>query len=410
MLLSKILYLYLVAHVSSSGDSSAACDSADFKGTNPFIGSSGVGLWAEGGMSPAAQVPYGAFRLGPDTTTLRADGFLRHTSGYNSRDTSIRAFSHTRCVGAGVSDYGSFGIMPIRHNVSAVQDDLDYMSWWSNKDINSETAFPGHYSVYLSTPKVKAEMVAASEMAGAHRYTWVADTEISTPGLIIDLCHQATIAHVRDACQSASFKVIEPSHKNGYTPLAAFSGSIRSSGPLSNFLSDGFGKPSNRTTMNVYVYGEVVDKSRIPAEISWSVCKSSDTNISIEGNTSTILCSTKIQNGMELSSDSGILYSRLLIESPLRENSEYTLDVLVGISFIDTHTAALNLQLARDRVDKENGLSSTYFEEFSKLTCDIWMQEFSLMDLSVENSIADRFGGTDELISIFFTAYYRYNM
>ena len=85
------------------------CMNSNYNFTNVFIGTTGAALWAEGGMSPAAQVPYGALRLGPDTTTV-ADFFLRHYSGYNYRDTTIRAFSHTRCVGSGVSDFGNFGI------------------------------------------------------------------------------------------------------------------------------------------------------------------------------------------------------------------------------------------------------------------------------------------------------------
>ena len=55
-----------------------------------------------------AQVPFGALRLGPDTT-LVGDAFVEfdHYGGYNFEDTHVRAFSHTHMVGAGVGDFGS---------------------------------------------------------------------------------------------------------------------------------------------------------------------------------------------------------------------------------------------------------------------------------------------------------------
>lgn len=45
-------------------------------------------------------------RLGPDTASSVADAGYRHCSGYNFDDGLVRAFSHTRLVGAGVTDLG----------------------------------------------------------------------------------------------------------------------------------------------------------------------------------------------------------------------------------------------------------------------------------------------------------------
>ena len=86
---------------------------------NTFIGSGGSGF-GSGGNNPGAQVPFGAIRLGPDSTSKIFDKDVvipfDHYSGYNYEDTYIRAFSHTRLVGAGVGDFGNFGIMPLLLN------------------------------------------------------------------------------------------------------------------------------------------------------------------------------------------------------------------------------------------------------------------------------------------------------
>jgi len=70
----------------------AECPAYD--NVNVFIGTSGF-AYGYGSVSPAAQAPYGALRLGPDTVTLVTDAGFRHNSGYNFVDNSVRAFSHT---------------------------------------------------------------------------------------------------------------------------------------------------------------------------------------------------------------------------------------------------------------------------------------------------------------------------
>ena len=42
-----------------------------------------------------AQVPMGAMRVGPDTTSFMPDTNLRHFSGYDFVDRYVRGFSHT---------------------------------------------------------------------------------------------------------------------------------------------------------------------------------------------------------------------------------------------------------------------------------------------------------------------------
>ena len=85
---------------------------------DPRIGTGGEGFGV-GSVPIAAQVPFGSMRLGPDTLgVFHSDLEFNHFSGYYYGDHVVRAFSHTRLVGAGVSDYGSVGVMPTRPPVS----------------------------------------------------------------------------------------------------------------------------------------------------------------------------------------------------------------------------------------------------------------------------------------------------
>ena len=65
------------------------------------IGTGGLG-WGVGGQNPGAQIPFGACRVGPDTSTLMNVNLYQlgvHYGGYWYQDTHVRAFSHTHLVG-----------------------------------------------------------------------------------------------------------------------------------------------------------------------------------------------------------------------------------------------------------------------------------------------------------------------
>jgi putative alpha-1,2-mannosidase len=197
---------------------------------NAFIGTGGYG-YGVGSLSPAAQLPFGALRLGPDTASSAADAGWRHASGYNWADSFVRAFSHTRLVGAGVVDLGNVGVMPLllgpepeagwrladfgfaeASEPGAV--DHTPLAWWSLYDRASEAASPGRYSVDLLGPNATAEMLAASTYAGIHRYTFHGATahagEVAEPALAVDVCHASgyalpDLAHGDGTCLNASF-------------------------------------------------------------------------------------------------------------------------------------------------------------------------------------------------------------
>ncbi|MBQ5592829.1 MAG: GH92 family glycosyl hydrolase [Clostridia bacterium] len=129
---------------------------------DPFIGTGGT-PWACGMLSPAATVPFGAVRLGPDTSFMGGLYITKmNTSGYYYEQRHIRGFSHSRLSGTGAEDYGIFRVTPVTGKKKA--GEIPYSH-------NSEVASAGYYAVYLPTMNCLAEMTA-DEHTGVHRYTF----------------------------------------------------------------------------------------------------------------------------------------------------------------------------------------------------------------------------------------------
>lgn len=129
---------------------------------NPFIGTGGT-PWACGMLSPAATVPFGAVRLGPDTCFLGGAYIVKtNNSGYYYEHGHIKGFSHSRLSGTGAEDYSHFRVTPV-----SGKNDVAIMPYSHSK----ETASPGYYSVYLPTADCLAEMTADTH-TGIHRYTF----------------------------------------------------------------------------------------------------------------------------------------------------------------------------------------------------------------------------------------------
>jgi predicted alpha-1,2-mannosidase len=129
---------------------------------DPFIGTGGT-PWTAGMLSPAATVPFGAVRLGPDTTFIGNSYLVKtNTSGYYYEHGHIKGFSHSRLSGTGAEDYQMFRITPAvgSKSVGAIPYSHEY-----------ETAVPGYYGVYLKSIDCLAEMTADIH-TGVHRYTF----------------------------------------------------------------------------------------------------------------------------------------------------------------------------------------------------------------------------------------------
>ena len=127
-----------------------------------FVGTGGT-PWTCGMLSPAACAPFGAVRLGPDTSFVGGAFVMKtNTSGYYYENRHIRGFSHSRLSGTGATDYGIFRVTP------AVSNKKASVIPFSHKD---EVASVGYYAVYLKTLGCLAEMTA-DEHTGVHRYTF----------------------------------------------------------------------------------------------------------------------------------------------------------------------------------------------------------------------------------------------
>ncbi len=142
----------------------------NFPPLNLYIGTGGDGYGA-GSLPLVAQSPYGALRLGADTSdTVDLPIIFDHFGGYHYY---INVFSHTHMVGAGVQDYGEVGVFPVqveddRHLQRMIENRFNYRSSFTHENEHAE---PGFYQVYLDTHKVNAELTA-TEQVGVHRYSF----------------------------------------------------------------------------------------------------------------------------------------------------------------------------------------------------------------------------------------------
>jgi putative alpha-1,2-mannosidase len=128
---------------------------------NLWIGTGGTG-YGHGATSPAAQVPYGFARPGPDTVSGPWPMPFHHFSGYHFGDGSIRGFSQTRLSGIGVPDYGNLSLLPQPAGVDAERVAFSH---------DDEVIRPGFYEVRLRPWSVRVELTATT-LCALHRYTF----------------------------------------------------------------------------------------------------------------------------------------------------------------------------------------------------------------------------------------------
>lgn len=129
---------------------------------DPFIGTGGT-PWTCGMLSPAACTPFGAVRLGPDTSFVGGAYIVKtNNSGYYYEHGHIKGFSHSRLSGTGAEDYQIFRVTPTVGN-----SDVDILPY-SHKN---EVAAPGYYAVHLKSVDCLVELTADNH-TGVHRYTF----------------------------------------------------------------------------------------------------------------------------------------------------------------------------------------------------------------------------------------------
>ncbi|MBR3803080.1 MAG: GH92 family glycosyl hydrolase [Clostridia bacterium] len=152
---------------------------------DPFIGTGGT-PWTCGMVSPAATVPFGSVRLGPDTCFLGGAYIVKtNTSGYYYEHGHIRGFSHSRLSGTGAEDYSMFRVTPAVGNA-----DAGVMAY----SHDNEVAVPGYYAVYLPSVGCLAEMTADVH-TGVHRYTFNSSKDAR---LFIDVTSAAAKSQSRE--------------------------------------------------------------------------------------------------------------------------------------------------------------------------------------------------------------------
>ena len=149
----KVLLLSVLCYMSTS-ISIAQVKKTVLDYVDPFIGTAGD----HGQLDPAATLPFGMVKLGPDTDPI-------NHSGYNYDAQKIIGFSHNRMGGVGCKGMG--GNIRVTPGIGHfIEEALVY-------DKSSEKATPGYYAVTLPDMNVTAEMTVTNQV-GYHRYTFPA--------------------------------------------------------------------------------------------------------------------------------------------------------------------------------------------------------------------------------------------
>ncbi len=317
-------------------------------------GTGGFGFGA-GSQLPGVQVPYGALRLGPDTSALIQLPF-QHYGGYAFDDSHISAFSHTHLVGAGVADFGNFGVMVTDKGAACITEDC-YKSSFSHA---TETASPGLYSVYLEDPAVKATLAATGTHSGMHRYAATQGSATNGSTLLLDVCHNA-MADVAKACAFASLAVTcgvsSPAAGNASCTVAELTGTVHMIGSLSRRANEGY--------LPIFIHARVeatTEGGVVPLAVGgWKA--------------STLIPSSQLLSPAGVNTTSGSLGATLQAAT----GSAVQWQVRVGISFVSQQLAAANL--AADQCS--GGLdfnACVTFEEASAASVASWGDHFSKLD------------------------------
>ncbi len=147
---------------------------------DPMIGTGGPGFRV-GSATPAATVPFGMVKLGPDTSLVTGALNAYHCSGYYYDDDYILGFSHVHMHGVGVADEGDILFAPTDGWDDTKTDPTGFRSGFSH---DQEEASPGSYRVTLDNGI--SVSLSATMHAGQHAYTFPENID---PVVVIDLEH-----------------------------------------------------------------------------------------------------------------------------------------------------------------------------------------------------------------------------
>lgn len=312
----------------------------------------GTGGFAYGAGSqlPGVQVPYGALRLGPDTSAPIQLPF-QHYGGYAFADSHVSAFSHTHLVGAGVADFGNFGFMATNKGHSCISEDC-YKSKFSH---DTETAVPGRYSVFLEDPGVNVTLAATGTHSGVHQYAAAQGSATNSSTLLLDVCHNA-MADVPKACQYASLTVAceSPALGNATCTTARLSATVHMVGSLSRRANGGY--------LPIYLHAIVSAASQSGGAISMSVGG---------WRAGALVSPSLVTSQAGLNTTSGSLGGTLQAMS----GAAVTWTVRVGISFVSPSSAVANLQ--SDQCPPSGGFDCITFRQASSKSVASWGPHFA---------------------------------
>ena len=224
---------------------------SQFPPLNLYIGTGGDGYGA-GSLPLGAQSPYGALRLGADTSnTLDTPIVFNHFGGYHYADTHINLFSHTHMFGSGVSDYGEVGVIPVQ------VDDMKHLQEMISKKHGYRSAFrherevaqPGFYQVYLDTHKINVELTA-TEQVGVHRYTYEKTSKKQRVVLI-----ESSYTLQANACRQSHVK-IDPVNSEISGAVLFFGSLSKRFGGVTTYFSI---RLSNLTHFGVWENGKIYE-------------------------------------------------------------------------------------------------------------------------------------------------------
>jgi predicted alpha-1,2-mannosidase len=254
------------------------------KWVDPFIGTAGGG-----NVIPGPGRPHGMVKLSPDSVVAVGD-----IDAYAWESDRIEGFSHTHFEGPGGSGYGYSEILLLPTVGPLRTATAEYASTFKH---DTEEAEPGYYSVVLEDYGVKAELTA-TRRAGLHRYSFPKADEAY---VLID------VGHTRGRSDGGWIEVAGDSEIRGH--------GIYNVHPIIEFLLQGTGQQVGKRT----VYFHARFSRPFSKALLWK-----DSQLQTEG-------TSRVEGSL-----SGAA-ARFAFPEP------ETVEVRVGISFIDEEQALKNL-------------------------------------------------------------------
>lgn len=319
-----------------------------------LIGAGGIGFQA-GSIAPGPQVPFGAMRLSPDTSLDSIWLQFQHFGGYSYMDTHIRCFSHTHMVGAGVNDWGNFGVMAYGQEINQ-QTKFSSRAWYRSAfSHDTEIGVPGLYAVALEDPQVQVRLTVAGTHAGMHEYTFLPRSAQATNSVIVmDAC--ASLASETDACRQADLNFTLNADNS-----ISVSAHILMHGALTGRSPNG--------GVDVYFAAQIFSPVAVESYGLWV-----DNEFQSEAT-----------SGSSTKGSLGVFF-----DFGGSQDTNITIPIWTGISFINASMAELNM-LTQFSVIGQN----PSFDEVLAQTQAVWSKTLGLIEITVDEEEEEQ---TDELI------------